>query len=228
MVFEQLTAALPGWQLVVFIVICFTFLLGSGITVFIVMMNMKWNFRAVITEDISGTGIPEITGRDRARRIAFGDGGEEIFLLRNRKKYRSGHGKRIGRNQIMWVIGDDQIWYNSVFGNFNKSMREVGLIPIDRNVRYTNAQIRKGVERRYPDKSFLEKYGTIISIFLILIMICAAGVSYWYNSQKQLEIANTQLEITKQNAEAIKSVNNILQNADTIIHGGSGIIPANK
>lgn len=219
---------LATWEWIVLLSLFGVFLVVSIIATIIIVGRLRWPYNIVIAQELV-SGKPEIIGRDKARLVGIGDGGEEIFFLKKRKKYKAGVGVRIGKNQILWVIGQDGYWYNCDFGDFNRSLLSVGLRPLDRNVRLATASMRKSIDNRYETKGFMDKYGTIINMgMMFLIIIAFAGVM-WFAFSKQQEIASSTAEGSKVNKETmqlnyetIQLLNSVLGNIDRIKETGSG------
>lgn len=232
-IIENLSGMLPGWQLIVFIGFVLTCLLIGGIVTFRILSKLRWPYTYITLENISGRGY-SISSRKgtRARMVSFGDGGEEVFLLKGNNKKRIGYGKRIGTNQIGWAIGEDGYWYQFSFGDFDKKLRELGVIPVSVNVRYAMASLRKGIDKRYEDKTWMEKFGPILYFGLfVLILLIFAGI-IWYTMNKQVEIAQLtaqNVNVTKETMDlAQKTLNAIanLRNNYSVGIGGSGLTPA--
>lgn len=220
MVFENI----PTWQIVLLIVLLFAFFVSGIIVVCVIIYRRKWNYSVTILENTPPFGyIP--TKNDRARLISFGDSGEEIYFLRGLKKYRIGYGKKIGKNKIAWAIGDDGYWYNTTFGDLNKKLLQIGIVPVERDMRFANATLRKGIEKRYDDRSFIEKWGVPITISMLIVAILVqAGGVYWNireaNKGKaaEKEISTAQLETMKLAKDTLLAVSNIKDKT-----GGSGL-----
>lgn len=212
---------LPGWELIIFFVLIFLFLLSGIITAFVISQKLRWPYKVNILENVSGSGyVP--TRKDRARLVKFGDGGEEIFLLKRMKKYRTAYGKRIGARTIAWAIGTDGYWYNVTFGDLDKKLLEVGVIPVDRDMRLANSSIRKGIDIDYKQKNFMDKYGTIIAFGMLLMCIMAMGGFIWF-AMKQVQEANqANLETTRTSKEVMELARQVLSSLDNIKEG-SGI-----
>jgi hypothetical protein len=219
MVFENI----PAWEIILFVGLIVFFFINGIIILTIILWRFKWNFRVVILENIAGQGYI-VSGRDRARLISFGDGGEEIFYLRKRKKYRIGYGKRIGNKYIAWAIGQDGYWYNISFGDLDKKLLELGVMPVDRDMRFATASVRKGIENRYNKKSFLEKWGTTIAIGMIIIAIVVQSAGYYINAKKQIELSQASAKSIEASKEVLETVKQVLSSLDTIKSGGSGYI----
>lgn len=218
--------SLLGWEWILFFVLLILFVSSAAVTTFIILGRLRWPFRVVILESPSGNKA-QITGRDRARLVVVGDGGEEIWLLKNRKKYKAGVGKRIGNKQIAWHIGDEGYWYNVDFGDFNKSLLEVGLRPLDRNVRLATSSMRKSIDQRYQTKTWMDKYGNIIYFgMFILVLLAFAGVM-WFAFDKQLEIAAATQQSVETSKETMEIAKQVLSSIENIKLGGSGLITSN-
>lgn len=235
-------ATLPGWEFVLFIALVFIFFVGTVVTCIIVLHNLRWPFKYVVTEDVSGTNNHQITRRGRARLIAFGDGGEEIFFLKNIKKLRVGYGKRIGPKQIMWSIGGDGYWYNVTLGSIDKKLKEIGVNPVHVAVRLAMASMRKGVDSRYNKLDFMQKYGNVVYFGMFLIALMMFGGVMWFAFDKQADISNifaqsveaqnknldTQLAITNKQGEIVNALGELtgqgtLVSTPNTQGGGSGI-----
>lgn len=204
------------------------FLIAGGWTSFYFIQKARWPFEWRTIENVAGMGwIP--TKRGRCRMIGFGDGGEEIFYLKGLNKWRAAYGKRIGNNQILWVVGDDGYWYNSTFGDFDKSLLQIGVMPVDKDMRYAYASIRKGIEKRYDDRTFMDKWGTTITLGMLILAIIAMGVSGYYVADKVTDAVAQGAENSKINAEVMELANKVLSNIAKInseVNGGSGLVPA--
>lgn len=214
---------LPGWQFILFLALFFVFFVSGIVTVVVVYSRTRWNFKVVILENVDGRGYV-ITRRDKARLVAFGDGGEELFFLKKLKKYRIGYGKRIGPKQVAWAIGADGYYYNVTFGNLDDKLREVGILPADRNMRFANASVRKGIETTYGTKNWMDKYGTVLyfGLFLLTLMLFAGVI--WYVFDKQVAMMNLNQQNLLTQKEVAELLKETLGAVDNIRSGGSGIV----
>lgn len=218
MVFENLQT----WEVILFFVLMFVFLAVSIVVTFIVLSKRIWNVKVTILEKSVPYGyIP--TRNDTAKLVAFGDGGEEIYFLKKLKKYKIGYGKKLGLNKIAWAIGSDGYWYNCTFGDLDEKLLEIGIMPIDRDMRFANATLRKGFQNRYADKTFFEKWGVPITIGLLVIAFLAMGGVLWFIFDKQLEIASANSEAIKSSKEVMALASEVLKNINSV---RSGLIPA--
>lgn len=218
-------AGLVGWEFVIFAILVLLFLIVAGVTAFIILNRLRWNFKVNILENVAGKGYV-IAGKDKARLIAFGDGGEEIFLLKHRKKYRVGYGKRIGTRVIAWAIGQDGYWYNITFGDLDSKLQELGVVPVDRDMRFSTSSLRKGIENRYNEKTWMDKYGTIMYFGLFVLTLLIFGGVMWFAFNKQIQIANINSKSMETTKEVMELAKQVLNNIDNVKNGGSGIKPA--
>lgn len=212
------------WQLYLFFGVVFIFLITGGIIAFIVFDKYRWKFKVSVIENPTGNNW-EVTRRDRARLIKFGDGGEEIYLLKRHKVYRIGYGKFFGRNHLAYAIDKSGYWYNIKLGDFDNTLKQIGIVPIDRDLRFASASLRKGIENRYNQKTFMEKYGVVIAFGMLFLCICALGVASYYNISKQKEIASLGVETMKLQKEVLEFQKTNIAEIKTS-GGGSGIVPA--
>jgi len=237
MVLEKLAMQLPGWEIVLFIILVLIFFIVGAIVTIVIMSRLRWPLNYVVLEDVAGKGF-SITRKGKCRIIGFGDGGEEIILLKHLNKYRVGYGKRIGAKQIGWAVGSDGLWYQFTFGDLNKILREIGIAPVSVNVRLGMSSVRKGLDNRYQDKSWSEKYLPLILGGMVIISLLIFAGMFYYSTKKQIEIANINsgsINATRATQEAtqktlatldqiLSRINFNAQNSSEFI-GGSGLVP---
>lgn len=199
------------------------FFISAIVTTIVIFYKRRWNYSFVVLEKGDGKKY-SISMRGKCRLVNFGDGGEEIFHLRGMGKWRVAYGKRISKNQVMWVVGKDGYWYNSDFDDFDEKLLKVGVMPIDRDMRYAYASVRKGIENRYNKQNFMDKYGTLISFGMLFICILAMIGFMWFNFSQQKKIIMANAEATKTSKEVMELASSVLANIDNIKSGGSGYI----
>jgi hypothetical protein len=217
MVFENI----PTYQIVLFIVFLVFFLLIGIVLLIWLNYRYKWPYKVTVLENVAGQGfIPSF--KDRARLVSFGDGGEEIFFLRKKKKYKIGYGKYIGKRAIAWAIGDDGYWYNVTFGNVNKTLQELGLDPVDRDVRYATASVRKGLDLDYKQKTFFEKWAVPITIGMLIFAMLINGGGMYYVLDKQKETALATATSVETSARVMELAKEVLAQID-VVASGSGL-----
>jgi hypothetical protein len=192
--------------------------IAGGIIVWLLYDRKVFNKRIIVFENIAGQGYQPIL-KDRARLVSLGDGGEEVLFLKKKKVYRTGYGRKMGKNTYWFAVGQDGYWYNMVLGDIDAKMGMLDIEPVDRDMRYMHVAIRKNIADRYKKVKFMEKYGTIImSSFFLLVMI----IGIWFLLDKIGDIASSvggAVEAAKLVQQETKQIISALDN----VIGGSGL-----
>lgn len=192
-----------------------------GVIFFFVSRMMVYNKKVVIYEKTGATY--DVTGKDRARIVKLGNGGEEILYLLKRKVYRTAYGRKIGR-EYWFAIGPDGYWYNFVLGDLDTKMGMLDIEPIDRDMRYMHTAIRKNIQDRYRKIGFMEKYGPLL-INGITALIFLIGL--WLLIDQLAEVANSLSSAVQSAQKVTEASSNILASLDNLkLGGGSGLVPA--
>jgi len=172
----------------------------------------RYKYKIEIYENLGGTRYVK-TGIDLARIQKVGDQGEEILVLKKRKKIVTSYNRKMGDNLIWFAVGQDGYWYNVTLGDLDSKQGMLDIEPIDRDMRYSHTAIRKNYNDRYNKPKFMDKYGSIImlGIFLIIIII---GVGYLINRLAGVATSlnqpiQTLTELTKLNKEIITGLDNV-------------------
>ncbi|MBT4175062.1 hypothetical protein HN865_03590 [Candidatus Woesearchaeota archaeon] len=203
-----------NWVLILSI---FLFFVIGAIVIFILLDRKKFNKKVIVFENISGQGYQQM-GRDRARLVKIGDGGEEILFLKKAKVFRTAYGKKMGKNTYWFAKGQDGYWYNIVIGDLDAKMGMLDIEPIDRDMRYMHVAIRKNIQERYQKQNFMEKYGTIMmnGIFLLIMLI---GIGILISKMASaMETLNLTMEASRL---TIEQINQMLGGVDNICTGSS-------
>lgn len=203
------------------------FLIGftsAGVWAFIKVRNLRWNYNYVVWETVNGADKQEPTKKGRCRLLIIGDSGEEIFYLQKVKKYKIAYGKRVGKNTIYWTIGDDGLWYNTEVGNFNHNFKSLGLMPVDRDIRYASTSARKLMDRKYNKIDKTTQTFMIITFILLLVALGIAGVTNYITFSKYSESKKMDMETIKLQNENAKLLNEALGKVSVIKEGGAGYI----
>lgn len=201
--------------------------IGSGVWAFIKIRNIRWNYNYVVWETVNGADKQEPTKKGKCRLITVGDSGEEIFYLQKLKKYKVAYGKRVGKNTIYWTIGNDGLWYNTEVGNFNNNFKSLGLMPVDRDIRYASVSVRKLLDRKYNKIDQATKTYMIVTFILLLIGIGISVAGNWLVMSKYSEGKKLDLETSKIQNENAKLLGENLNKLNTVKQGGTGyeVIP---
>jgi hypothetical protein len=204
-----------------------------GITFVAVWMHRRaWPKIAVLAEERPPYGI-KIIGRERCRLVTLTDTGEEIYLLKNSKKYRVFHGHYLDANgkQIGWCkSARDGYYYNFKLGSIDKKLMEMGVIPTSRTARLEQSAMRDIVKNKFKREGFMEKWGTTIQMGLVILTIIIMFGGFWFILDKNAESSSTNKATAEANLQVTTKLDNILSRIDNVPQGtgASGLIPANQ
>lgn len=222
---------LSTFEFVFFVIIVIGFFLIGVTGVAVWMYKKRWPKIAVLAEERPPYGI-KIIARDKCRLVTLTDTGEEIYILQHSKKYRVFHGHYLDANgkQIGWCkSARDGYFYNFKLGSLDKKLLEMGVMPTSRTARLEQAAMRDIVKNKFKQESFLEKWGTTISMGMVIIMIMLMIGGAWWLLDKNAETRNIDRETAKLNSEVASKLDSILSRIDNVDKstGASGLIPVN-
>ena len=181
--------------------------------------------KIIVFENISGQGYQPIV-KTRARIIKLGLGGEEVLKTLAGGKYLTAYGKKMGKNTYWFAKGSDGYWYNIVIGDLDTKMAMLDIEPIDRDVRMFHVGLQKYNHQTYDKKSFMEKYGIHLLLFVFLAVLI---LGMWFIIGQVGKATSSLAATADTNRAVVESLSSILQGASNIQSGtgGSGIVPAN-
>lgn len=209
-----------GWITILIMVGVIAAIVGA-LTYWFVIYS-KYNIKITVLENIAGQGyVP--SRKDKARVVKIGDGGEEVLELKKHKVYRTAYGKKIGKRTYAFAIGSDGYWYNITFGNLDTRLRELGVEPVDRDMRYMHVAIRRNIKDRYEKITFLQKYGGLLAY---TALVAVTGVFMWLIFDKFLEIGSTVTSAVQLAADVNEQTAKLISALDSL--GGSSGIKAVK
>jgi len=203
----------------IWIFIILAFAIGGFIIIFMIFQWKTYNRKIVVFENIGGQGW-RVVGKDRARVIKVGDGGEEVLYLARRKVFRTAYGRKMGDNTYWFAIGQDGYWYNVVLGDLDAKMGMLDIEPIDRDMRYMHVAIRKNIQDRYRKQTFMDKYGSFVinGMFLVIML-----VGIWFLLDKMADISSSlsaavdsAIKIQEASQSIVASMNNICTNSASL------------
>jgi len=209
------SAGIGSWITIACVLLIF--LLIGCIAVWLIYQSRVYNKKIILFENVAGQGYQN-TGKDRARVIKVGDGGEELLYLRKRRVYRSAYGRKMGKNTYWFAMGQDGYWYNILLGDLDAKMGMLDVEPVDRDMRMMHVAIRKNAKERYNKESFMQKYGTFVfnSIFLLIMVI-----AIWLLMSKAGDLIREATPVAKALKEAANAMVKASSTWDSVC-GGSG------
>lgn len=197
-------------------------LIIAAVVSFFIMKRGRYNKKVTFLENIAGRGYVPTT-KDKAIIIKMGDSGEEIMVTRKSKQLLHAYGKKIGKNHYAFAKGSDGYWYNVVFGDLDVALGEIGLTPIDKEVRYANKGVRDIVKERFQKKNwFKDNIGLVVGITSIVIVL----IFLWLIFREFSAITSGAAQAVEASKEVMDSAAQVLRGLDNIKSGGSGLVPA--
>jgi hypothetical protein len=211
------------WIYIAIVVVVGIFLI-CGIAM--LLFFKTYNRKIVFFENISGLGY-QPTMKKRARRLRVGPSGEELLAVVGGDTL-SAYGRKMGKNTYWYAKGSDGYWYNFLLGDLDTKMAMLDIEPIDRDVRMFHVAKDRMNRDNYLKKSFMEKYGTTLLMFLFLIVLI---LGMWFIVGKIGKATEALASTQKANEEVIKTTEQILKINENMKSGGisgisSGIVPA--
>jgi len=212
-----------SWIYVVFVVIIGIILI---VGIALLLFYKTFNRKVVFFENISGLGY-QPTMRKRARIIKIGKSGEELLSVIGGETL-SAYGRKMGKNTFWFAKGQDGYWYNFLLGDLDSRKAMLDIEPVDKNVRMFHVAKDRMNRDNYMKKSFMEKYGTTLLMFLFLVVLV---LGMWFIIG-QVGKATSSLSATADtNKEVVQTLNQILQANQNIKNQGSnsgivsGLVP---
>ena len=204
------------------------------VTVALVLFFRTYNRKIVVFENISGQGYQPVL-KTRARIISLGIGGQEVLKTMFGNKHVSAYGRKMGNNTYWYAVGPDGFWYNVILGDLDSKMAVLDVEPIDRDVRMFHVALDRLAQNKYDKKSFMEKYGIHMMLFLFLIVLI---LGMWFivgrvgdavaplgqANDNQAKLTETQLTITERLDNIVRNLG--LKESAPAGVANSGLIPA--
>jgi len=197
----------------------FLIVIAGGIVIWLVYQYRTYNKKIVVFENIAGQGW-RVSFKDKGRLLKLGDGGEELMYLRKKRLHRTAYGRKMGKNEYWFAIGQDGYWYNFILGDLDAKMGMLDIEPIDRDMRYMHVAIRKNIQDRFRKQNFMEKYGMIVvsGVFLIIILI-----GMWFLLDKMADMTGSLAGAVEEAKKTQEVTRQLVGALDKIAMGGSGI-----
>jgi len=195
-----------AWLIILLIALAFL-----GVIAFVIVNRKNYKYNLILFENINGRWVD--TGKDKAMEIKFGDLGSRILYAKNHKKYLPFPQIQSGTRKYYYKIRGDGQWENFEL-HFDDSPASVRGVVIEKDMRYANVGIRKGLKERYDKPTFWGQYGTvIISIAFITII----GVLTWLLFDKWITLAQTTSGAMDTANKVMQTQNDILGKLDNLL-----------
>jgi uncharacterized protein YpmB len=203
-----LDVALPSIDISGFLSSTWLYVFIVGIIGFIIIVVVAlllffrtYNRKVEVYENIAGMGYRK-TLTTRARLVKLGLAGEEVLKTLAGGRYLTAYGRKTGINTYMFVKGSDGYLYNAVHGDFDTKLAMLDIEPIDRDVRMFHVAMARLAAANYDKKSFMDKYGGWIVIFIIMVVMF---IGFYVVGGQNINAAKQFSEAAKIIADAVKS-----------------------
>lgn len=193
------------------------FVVLVGILAYFLVMWLKFNKKIVLFKKVGGQ--PRKIGRDKARVMKMGRGGDTIFYLRKHKKYLPTPQIETGAGEYWYWVREDGVWINIGMEDVDEKQRQVNAHFLDKEMRYARVALERNLRERYETRGFWEKYGGLVAY---AGLIAITGIMAWLLFDKFLDISGqvaTNLQVSNAVMEKAEQVLVSLDNICT----GSGI-----
>lgn len=226
--FTELSALLPGWQLIIFFIVAFLFLAIGCMIAFRILYLRTWPIRVMIIHRNVRSQGSHIAGWDRAKLIGFLRTGEEIYYWRKKKKYRIGNEEYVCATPKMmaWARGRDGYYRNIGFADVDKELRRMGLVPIGMEMRMATGLVDQGLEQRHDARTFLEKWMVPITIGMLILSILANGGMFVWQEKERNKGKASEAQLAQTNKETMQLAKEVLNSIANLRAGGTGLLPA--
>lgn len=206
---------------IIYFIIFLAVIIVVGIIMFFLIQALRYKYKIVVFENLSGKGyVP--TRKDRAAMVKLGDGGAEVLHLLRNKTYKNAYGKKMGKNTYWFVIGSDGFWYNVTIGDLDAKFFELGVVPVDRDMRYMQIALQRNLRERFEKITFWQKYGGLVA-YTVLILI--TGILMYLLFDKWLDVSNGVSAAVEAAQGVVEASERLLGGVDAVQSSG-GLTPA--
>jgi len=171
-----------------------------------------------------------------AREVPFGMAGDKLWKVApsGMLKLKTIKWLPVGKIQtapreFWYYIREDQEWINFALSDLNKISKDMGIRFVQEDMRLQRLATERLLEQRLMNKTFWEKWGTVIMtvIFFLVIAVCMVIIFYQFSKlmDQFTQVEATQLETAKILLRTFGE--NYINNAINGTGGGTqGLIPA--
>ena len=195
------------WGSVALIVAIAIAILG-GIGLLIYMKSVKKSYWIKIHVFRLIGNIPTRVAIYSAREVPFGMAGDRLWKVASAGMWKLKAIKwlPVGKiqsapSEFWYYIRQDQEWINFQMADLNEISKNMGVRFVQEDMRLQRLATERLLEQRLMNKSFWEKWGTVVMtiIFFLVISICMVIIFYQFGKllNKFTAVENTQLETAK-------------------------------
>ena len=196
-------------------------LIGFGI--YLYMMKRTYNQRIIVFGMIGNT--PMEKWKDTAKVVPVGRAGDNLFLLRRRKRYLPPPLIQGGINTWYYWERKDGELINIGFENVDLAQKKMGAHFVDVDMRMQRLGIEKNLQYRLQDQTFWQKHGQmIINVMFYVIVTMMVIVLFNQFGKVASEVSGVAASVSQYMEKAAEVTGgNKIPTGDS---DGSGVIPA--
>jgi hypothetical protein len=180
-------------------------------------------------------GVPMRVATYSAREIAFGMAGDKLWKVApsGMWKFKAIKWLPVGKIQSApklfkyWIRLDGE-WINYQDGNLDEVSKVMGVRFVQEDMRLQRLATERLLEQRLMNKSFWEKWGTVVMTLIVFLVVAVCMVVLFYQFGKIVDkIAvneGYQLETSKILLRVFGE--NFITDAQNTTGGGTGLVPA--
>lgn len=124
------------------------------------------------------------------------------------------------RNEFWYWIREDGEWINFIQSDIDEISKKAGVKFVKEDMRLQRLATERLLEQRLMNKSFWEKWGTVIMTVIFFLVIAVCMVVIFYQFSKVIEKLSPLLDVMSQTLSLVQKTCFANQT------GGSGLIPA--
>lgn len=162
--------------------------------------------------------VPTRVATYKAKDVPMGRAGDKLWYIKGIKKFIPPATIQSAPREFFFWQREDGEWVNFSIGDLDKDSKRTGVKYVHQDMRLQRLATDKLLEQRLMNKSFLEKYGLILSYVIFFLVITVAMVVIFWQWGKIIEGT----------ASLLTSLDNMLDKANQLQGGSSGdeLIPA--
>lgn len=163
-----------------------------GIMVWIIVKKRTYIYTVQVWKDIGNK--PTRAGVFKARTISIGRAGDQLMFVNKIKKYLPMPTIQSAPNEYWFWIREDGEWINFGVGDLDEDAQRTGVKYIHQDMRMQRLATDRLLEQRLMKKTFWEKWGNVIGMALLYIIIAVALTIFLFQYGKIVTVTGQLME----------------------------------
>jgi len=211
------TTANMFYYFIIFLIFCGVI----GIAVYFWYDRKQYNKTIEIFEEING--IPMKVGTDKAREVILPHTSVRAFVLYKRGFYLPRPSIQTGINNYWYFVRDDGEWLNIGLTNLNSELTKLGIKYDHTDMRFSNASVKKLVEKNYLKTKWWKEYAPYIGFGIIILLLGVAA--FLVTRDLGGVLSGLQSNLAEQ-AKVTESLGKLAEAIANLKGGSSGLVSA--